>query len=184
MVRGMGPVNRKGGKWLWVPLTLVGVMVGTGQGWAQAAVPVASEPCAQQQQRVVSRAPLHGKARFRPEIPRVRRHMSRAMFRAWLFLTVAQHGAAFFDARTTRDAIGGRRELDPVLRPFAHSAALYPVMQIGPLGLDWLARRMATSQHKWVRRIWWLPQAAATAGFLWSGLHNSSLPNVGLRAAP
>ncbi|HVB35414.1 MAG TPA: hypothetical protein VNJ52_13730 [Patescibacteria group bacterium] len=96
--------------------------------------------------------------------------------RAWLLLGLAEHGAAFFDARTTRDAMTHYQELDPLLRPFAHSAALYPVMQIAPAGLDWLAIRMATSRHRWLRRIWWLPQTAAAAGLLWSGVHNLRLP--------
>lgn len=96
--------------------------------------------------------------------------------RMWLALGLAQHGAAFFDARTTRDAMKNHRELDPLLRPFAHSIALYPVMQIAPAGLDWLAIRLATSRHRWLRRLWWLPQAAATAGFVWSGVHNLGLP--------
>jgi hypothetical protein len=102
--------------------------------------------------------------------------MSRPERRVWLLLGLAQHGAAFFDARTTREAMTHYRELDPLLRPFAHSAAIYPAMQIGPVGLDWLAARLATSRHHWLRRLWWLPQAAATAGFLWSGVHNLELP--------
>ncbi len=102
--------------------------------------------------------------------------MSRGQRRVWFALGLAQHGAAFFDARATRAAMSHYRELDPLLRPFAHSAALYPAMQIGPFGLDWLAKHMATSRHKWLRRLWWVPQAAAAAGFIWSGAHNLSLP--------
>jgi hypothetical protein len=111
-----------------------------------------------------------------PQQPLVRRRMSPVQRREWLLLGAAQHGAAFFDARTTRDALTHYRELDPLLRPFGHSAALYPAMQIAPLGLDWLAKRLATSPHRWLRRLWWVPQAAATAGFLWSGVHNLGLP--------
>jgi hypothetical protein len=102
--------------------------------------------------------------------------MSPAQRRAWFLLGLTQHGAAFFDARTTRDVMEHYHELDPLLRPFAHSAALYPAMQIGPVGLDWLATRLATNRHHWLRRLWWVPQAAATAGFLWSGIHNLELP--------
>lgn len=101
--------------------------------------------------------------------------------RVWLLLGLAQHGAAFFDARTTRDAMSHYHELDPLLRPFAHSPALYPVMQIAPAGLDWLALRLASSRHRWLRRLWWLPQTAAAAGFVWSGVHNLRLPNPSLR---
>jgi hypothetical protein len=123
---------------------------------------------------------LLSKPSFHPEwVPQQRPRSSRmspAQRRVWLALGVAQHGAAFFDARTTRDAMAHYRELDPLLRPFAHSAAIYPAMQIAPLGLDWLARRLATSRHRWLRRLWWVPQAAATAGFLWSGMHNLGLP--------
>jgi hypothetical protein len=108
--------------------------------------------------------------------------MSPVQRRVWFALGFAQHGAALFDSLTTREAMAHYHELDPLLRPFAHSAALYPAMQIGPFGLDWLANRMATSRHKWVRRFWWVPQAAATAGFIWSGAHNLSLPVPG--AAP
>ena len=102
----------------------------------------------------------------------------------WILLGIAQHGAAFFDARTTRHAVAHYRELDPLLRPFAHSAAIYPAMQIAPAGLDWLATRLATSRHHWLRRLWWVPQAVATAGFLWSGMHNLGLPTPSGTPAP
>jgi hypothetical protein len=94
--------------------------------------------------------------------------------RSWLALTIAQHTAATFDAWSTRRAIsrGGSYEADPLMRPFAHSSALYGVMQIGPGALDYLARRMRRSDHKWVRRLWWVPQSAATVGFVYSGAHN------------
>lgn len=114
--------------------------------------------------------------------PRATRYgLSFKQQRAWFLLGLAQHGAAFFDARTTRDAMSHYHELDPLLRPFARSAALYPVMQIGPAGLDWLALRMASSHHRWLRRLWWLPQTAAAAGFVWSGVHNLRLPNPAAR---
>ena len=97
---------------------------------------------------------------------------------AWLALVVAQHGAATFDAYTTREAVSRKHgpELDPLLRPFTGSAAVYPVIQIGPVLLDYLGHRMMRSPKGWVRRLWWLPQAAATAGFVWSGTHNLGLP--------
>jgi hypothetical protein len=97
--------------------------------------------------------------------------------RAWLLLALAQHGAAGFDAYTTRRAVDeGHPELDPLIRPFAHSPAIYPAIQVGPALLDFLGYRMMTSRRRWARRIWWLPQAVATAGFIWAGAHNLSLP--------
>lgn len=113
---------------------------------------------------------------FRPEVKPPRPGLTSTGRRAWLLLGLAQHGAAVFDAHTTRAAMKDHRELNPLLRPFAHSAAIYPVMQIAPFGIDWLGARLARSRHRWLRRLWWLPQAAATAGFLWSGIHNMRLP--------
>jgi hypothetical protein len=99
--------------------------------------------------------------------------------RAWLFLATTQHGAAAFDAYTTRQVIGEghARELDPLMRPFASSAALYPASQVGPVFLDWLGLRMMNSRRNWARRVWWVPQAAATAGFIYAGAHNLGIRN-------
>ncbi len=99
--------------------------------------------------------------------------------RLWLTLAVVQHGAAVFDAWTTRRAVRSHRELNPLLRPFAHSAALYPAMQIAPLAADWGALRLARSRHGWMRRLWWVPQAGLTAGMIWSGIHNLRLQPPG-----
>lgn len=97
----------------------------------------------------------------------------------WYALVAAGHGAATFDAWSTRRAIqsGRGRELDPFLRPFANTSALYGAVQVGPAMLDYLARRMMKSQKRWVRRLWWLPQVAGTAGFMWSGAHNLRVAN-------
>ncbi len=94
--------------------------------------------------------------------------------RMWTALTIAQHSAATYDAWSTRRALsaGGRYEADPLIRPFANSPALYGAIQVGPVVLDYLGRRMSRSENKWMHRLWWLPQSAATAGFLFSGSHN------------
>jgi hypothetical protein len=96
--------------------------------------------------------------------------------REWLALGIAQHGAATFDAWSTRQAIstGQYRELNPALRPFAGNASLYAAIQVGPLVFDYLGRRMMTSQHAWMRHTWWIPQAVSTAISLGSGVHNLS----------
>ncbi len=102
--------------------------------------------------------------------------------RAWLILGLAQHGAAAFDAYTTRQAIGrGCSEGDPLMRPFARSAAIYPAIQVGPALFDLLALRMMNGRTRWAQRVWWVPQAIATAGFLWSGSHNTTLPGRRIR---
>ena len=95
------------------------------------------------------------------------------MSRSWLALTMVQHGAATFDAYSTRQAIGrGAVEDDPLMRPFAHSGAIYAAIQVGPLLLDYVARRMQHSEYGIVRRIWFVPQTASTVGFVLSGAHN------------
>jgi len=93
--------------------------------------------------------------------------------KAWLILSAVQHGAAGFDAYSTRVAISrGAVEMDPLMRPFAHSSAMYFANQIGPLGLDFVARKMQRSPNSFLRHTWWMPQAIASADFVYCGFHN------------
>jgi len=93
--------------------------------------------------------------------------------REWLALMVLEHGAAAFDAYSTRDAIShGAKEEDPLMRPFAHSPAIYAAIQVGPVLFDVLARRMQRSQYDFVRRTWWVPQSVSTGVSIFSGVHN------------
>ena len=93
--------------------------------------------------------------------------------RNWILLSAAQHSAAAFDAYSTRYAISrGAREDDPFMRPFANSSSLYAAIEVGPLLLDYAARRMQRSHIGLIRRIWWVPQSVSTAAFLASGAHN------------
>jgi hypothetical protein len=98
--------------------------------------------------------------------------------RAWLLLSIAEHSAATFDAYSTRLAVSkGASEGDPMMQPFAHSPAMYGAIQVCPLVLDYVARRMERSQHSLLRRTWWMPQSAATGIFLFSGAHNVNVAN-------
>jgi len=101
----------------------------------------------------------------------------KATLKLWYALSAAGHGAATFDAWTTRRVItsGRGQELNPLLRPFANSSALYGAIQVGPSLLDYLGRRMMRSEKPWVRRMWWLPQVVGTASSLLSGGHNLAL---------
>ena len=94
--------------------------------------------------------------------------------RKWLALTIAQHGAAMFDAWSTRRDIstGYYHEVNPSLRPFAGNTSFYAAIQVGPLVFDYLGRRMMTSQHGWLKRTWWIPQALSAAMSIRSGAHN------------
>ena len=93
---------------------------------------------------------------------------------AWLLLTATQHSSAIFDAWSTREALssGYGYERDVLVRPFANSAAIYPALQVVPIGLDFLSRRMLRSSNSFSRRTWWVPQAMATTGFVWCGTRN------------
>lgn len=165
--------------WLLALLLCFGFTPGTlaqGLGKAALAPNLRAAMLALPSREAPARASPARAANFHPAHAPKRLTMSPVQRRAWLALDLAEHGAAFFDARTTRQAMRHYHELDPLLRPFAHSAALYPAMQLAPFGLDWLATRLAVSRHRWLRRLWWLPQAAATAGFVWSAMHNLSLP--------
>lgn len=100
--------------------------------------------------------------------------------RKWIALALAEHGAAAFDAYTTRQAIGrGAIEADPLMRPFAGSPSIYAAIQIAPLAMDYVARRMQRSSNPVLRKMWWLPQSGGTAMFLFSGTHN-----LGVMAKP
>lgn len=96
----------------------------------------------------------------------------------WLALSIFSSGAAAFDAYSTRRALeGGAREEDPVMRPFASSPALYGVMQVCPVLLDFAARRMQRSEYSVLRHSWWLPQTVGAGIYLFSGAHNMTLPS-------
>lgn len=104
---------------------------------------------------------------FRPRIEPTERTN-----RLWFTLSVVEHSAAGFDAWSTRKAISeGRAEADPMMRPFAHSPAIYGAIQVVPFGLDYIANRMHRSTG-WKRHVWWVPQSAATAAYLFSGSYN------------
>lgn len=95
----------------------------------------------------------------------------------WFGLIAASHGVAGFDAWSTRRALsdGYGTEADPLLRPFAHSGALYAATQVSPLVMDYLGYRMMNSHHSLIRKLWWVPQVAGTSVSLSAGIHNYRL---------
>jgi len=109
------------------------------------------------------------------ELPKQNRFIQaeRPSGKSWLALSAVVSGAEAFDAYSTRVAIShGAVEDDPLMRPFAHSPAIYAVGQISPLVLDIVARHMQRSNNSFVRRMWWLPQTAGAAEFIYCGAHN------------
>lgn len=97
----------------------------------------------------------------------------------WYGLMVAGHAAAALDAYSTRRVVSQNlgTERNPLLRPFANSNTLYVAVQASPLVMDFIGRKMMTSEHGWVRHMWWLPQSAGTVASILSGVHNLRIAN-------
>jgi hypothetical protein len=96
--------------------------------------------------------------------------------RNWLMLSAVEHSAATFDAYSTRQAVSrGALEQDPLMRPFAHSPAIYAAIQVGPVLFDVLARHMQRSNYNFERRSWWVPQMASTGISIFAGVHNLTI---------
>jgi hypothetical protein len=92
----------------------------------------------------------------------------------WYGLAIAGHSSAAFDAWSTKRAVSGGygQEANPLLRPFAGSNAIYAATQVSPAFMDFLGKRMMVSQHKWVRKVWWVPQMAGAGMSFAAGAHN------------
>ena len=96
-----------------------------------------------------------------------------AQRKMWYALAVTSHGAAAFDAWSTRRAVSrGYSEANPFLAPFANSGAIYAATQVSPIVMDYVGKRMMVSQNRWIRRMWWLPQAAGSGFSIFAGVHN------------
>ena len=97
-----------------------------------------------------------------------------------LALTAAQTAALVSDGVTTRLFLRrGYVEVDPLARiligrkpTWARMAPLGAVQVVAGM---WLAEQMASSQHPWVRRLWWLPQVIGIAANAASSAHNATL---------
>jgi hypothetical protein len=95
----------------------------------------------------------------------------------WFVLGALEHGAATFDAWSTRRNIetGMMHEADPIMRPFANSNAMYAAVQVAPVLFDLLSKQMLRNSHSWVRKSWWVPQSASTVASILSGAHNVAI---------
>jgi hypothetical protein len=111
----------------------------------------------------------------------IRAVSDRRQDREWLALSIAAHGAAGFDAWSTRrvmSSVPGAQEMNPLLRPFAGNASMYAAVQVAPTILDFLSRRMRNSRNDFLRHTWWLPQAVSAAVSISSGMHNMGVYNA------
>jgi hypothetical protein len=127
--------------------------------------PVLAEPTTVTSAAVVPAKPANAKTRS---------GLSLDHKRAWIAVTVMQHSMAAFDAWSTRQSLtsGHAKELNPLMKPFAGSGAIYAAIQVAPLGTDWLAHRLQESHNSVFHRLWWLPQVASAVGFGLSGIKN------------
>lgn len=106
-----------------------------------------------------------------------RPYETRTQRKIWYALSFTGSGLAAADAWSTRRAIsqGYGVEGNPMLRPFSHSGALYGATQVSPLVMDFIGKRMMVSQHRMLRKIWWLPQAAGSGVSTFAVVHNVEL---------
>jgi hypothetical protein len=49
---------------------------------------------------------------------------------------------------------------------------MYVATQVSPAFMDYLGRRMMVSRHRWMRKMWWLPQTVGMGMSLAAGAHN------------
>jgi len=97
-----------------------------------------------------------------------------------VLLGAVQTAALISDGVTTRQFLShGYTEVEPVARILLGSrptwSRMAPMGAIQVFAGMWLAERMATSRHVWIRRFWWLPQVMGTAGNAAASLHNRTL---------
>jgi hypothetical protein len=100
-----------------------------------------------------------------------------AQRKLWYALSITGSGLAAADAWSTRRAItqGYGVEGNPMLRPFSHSSVLYGATQVSPLVMDFIGKRMMVSQHRILRKAWWLPQLAGSGMSTFAVVHNVRL---------
>lgn len=137
-----------------------------------AALPSAPEPKVKPE---VEPAPLRSAAQpFQPVRRAPRPSETPRQRKMWYGLMAVSHGAAAFDAWSTRRAISGGygQEANPFLKPFANSNAIYAATQASPAFMDFLGKRMMVSQNPWIRKLWWVPQTAGAGLSFAAGAHN------------
>lgn len=143
---------------------------------AAAGLPSAPEPKVKPE---VEPAPLRSAAAqpFLPVRPVTRPGETPRQRKMWYGLMAVGHGAAAFDAWSTRRAISGGygQEANPFLKPFANSNAIYAATQASPAFMDFLGKRMMVSQNPWIRKLWWVPQTAGAGISFYAGAHNVSV---------
>jgi hypothetical protein len=84
----------------------------------------------------------------------------------WL-LTAATASVTVVDVQLTQYYLHRdpwRRELNPIFGPHPSRARMYATVAAENLGAAYLAYRLKKSQHRRLRRLWWLPQTLVITG--------------------
>lgn len=142
---------------------------------AETAAPSMPEPRAYRGAEPSSAAAQPRAFAFEPVKPAAQHsYENRNQKRIWYGLVAAGHAGAAFDAWSTRRALSGNygTESDPLMRPFAHSGAVYAATQVTPMLMDIIGKRAMTSEHMWVRRLWWVPQSVGATMSFTAAVHN------------
>jgi hypothetical protein len=149
-----------------------------GEASVETSAPSMPEPRVYRGAESSSAEPAAGQPKafaFEPVKPATeRKYENRNQKRIWYGLAAAGHAGAAFDAWSTRRALSGNygTESDPLMRPFAHSGAVYAATQATPLLMDFIGKRAMTSEHMWVRRLWWVPQSVGATMSFTVAVHN------------
>ena len=82
-------------------------------------------------------------------------------------LTAATGAATVLDVELTQHCLHtelGCRERNPIFGPQPSRARMYGVVAGENFACAYLAYRLKKSQHRRLRRLWWVPQTVAIAG--------------------
>jgi hypothetical protein len=95
-------------------------------------------------------------------------------------LTIVQSTVLLADGITTKQVVArGYLEGDPITRIFIGReptwSRMAPFGTVQVIAEAWLAVRMKSSRHIWIRRFWWLPQMVGIAGNVWGTENNLKL---------
>jgi len=159
------------------PTPIVELMVATPTVAEESSTPSMPEPkpMIKESSSAESAAAQPGALAFEPVKPATHRsYESHNQKRMWYGLAAAGHAGAAFDAWSTRRALSGNwgTEADPLMRPFAHSGTIYVATQVGPVLMDLLGKRAMTSQNRWIRKFWWVPQTVGASMSFRAGINN------------
>jgi hypothetical protein len=103
----------------------------------------------------------------------------RTPFHSWLALSIVGQAAVLADVKTTLDLRSSSpltfRESDPLARPFVNMPTPAYVGSAVALtaGLSLASWKLSTSENGWLRRHWWLPQAAQIVLNAECAVHNA-----------